>query len=307
LSAFVLAIWAWHHGAWSRESWTTPTDYRGDSHEILARLKAASEGDTWPLRQQVISRLGAPWGAHWSEYPTTDKLLVIALGGIVRFAGLGVAANFALVMAAMTAAWAFFFASRRLGAAWEWAFVGALLFAFSCSVFQRGLAHLLLLYTWTVPAGLLACAYVARSQRLSWTASEAWVCGFAAVGLGLSNPYHLFFWGQLLVWAVILRVVRDGRATSIKVGFATGALSLGAVISSSTTPPGTALARGMGVAWASMLVNIDTSSAVVTAHPFHSLIYPISVTRARIDPMANRASTTSPGAASCALRKTLPS
>jgi hypothetical protein len=228
LSAFVLAIWAWHHGAWSRESWTTPTDYRGDSHEILARLKAASEGDTWPLRQQVISRLGAPWGAHWSEYPTTDKLLVIALGGIVRFAGLGVAANFALVMAAMTAAWAFFFASRRLGAAWEWAFVGALLFAFSCSVFQRGLAHLLLLYTWTVPAGLLACAYVARSQRLSWTASEAWVCGFAAVGLGLSNPYHLFFWGQLLVWAVILRVVRDGRATSIKVGFATGALSLAA-------------------------------------------------------------------------------
>ena len=50
-------IWCAHHGKWTLADWNLPTDYQGDAHEILARIKAAAEGDTWPLTPQVIERL----------------------------------------------------------------------------------------------------------------------------------------------------------------------------------------------------------------------------------------------------------
>ncbi len=230
LAALVVLIWVWHHDAWSAAAWRSPMDYHGDSHEVLARIKAAAEGDTWPLREQVISRLGAPWGAHWSEYPTTDKVLLLILGGMTHLAGLGTASNLALVLAAVTSAWAFFFAARRLGAALEWALAGALLFAFSCSIFQRGLPHLFLLYTWTLPLGLLACTYVARSARLTWRSPEATVCLVAALGLGVSNPYHLFFWGQLLAWAIVFRSLRRSGSEPIGVGLVSGLIAVVALL-----------------------------------------------------------------------------
>jgi hypothetical protein len=229
LAAVVALIWTWHHDAWSMDAWRSPMDYQGDSHEVLARVKAAAEGDTWPLREQVISRLGAPWGAVWSEYPTTDKILLLILGGMTHLVGLGMAANLALVLAAISSAWAFFFAVRRLGASLEWAFAGALLFAFSCAILQRGLPHLLLLYTWTLPLGLLACAYIARSARLTWRAPEAIVCLAAALGLGVSNPYHLFFWGQLLAWAMVIRCLRRPGSGPLGVGLASGLIAVAAL------------------------------------------------------------------------------
>jgi hypothetical protein len=57
-------IWTAYYQRWTIESWQLPTDYVGDAHEMLARIKAASEGDTWPLTPQVIERLGAPFGAY---------------------------------------------------------------------------------------------------------------------------------------------------------------------------------------------------------------------------------------------------
>jgi hypothetical protein len=39
LLAFVSAlIWCAHYDRWTRESWQIPTDHRGDSLEILARI-----------------------------------------------------------------------------------------------------------------------------------------------------------------------------------------------------------------------------------------------------------------------------
>jgi hypothetical protein len=226
----VVLVWVWHYGLWTPADWRVPLDYSGDTHEMLTRIKAASEGDTWPLAPQVLKRLGAPWGAHWNGYPTPDKLLVLLLGGLARGIGVAAAANLAVLVAAVSAALAFYGVARRLRASWEWAFVGGLLFAFTYSVFHRGLAHLLLLYTWTIPVGLLCCWLIARRSVVDWTSREAWICLLAALAFGLSNPYHLFFWFQLLVWAMVAQAVRHRRLSNLRVGIVCLVLALGAFV-----------------------------------------------------------------------------
>ena len=37
-------VWTAHYERWTLASWSVPTDYRGDSLEIFARIQAAAEG-----------------------------------------------------------------------------------------------------------------------------------------------------------------------------------------------------------------------------------------------------------------------
>ncbi len=219
-------IWIAHHDRWTVEAWRLPTEYSGDAHEMLARIKAAAEGDTWPLAPQVIERLGAPFGAHWNAYPTPDKLLLLALGGLSHFVGLFAAANVGLMLAQVAAALAFYFVARWLRLRWEWAWAGALLFAFTYHSFHRGLAHFSFVFTWTVPLGLLAVWLVAQSRRLRWRSAGAVVCLGVAVAFGVSNPYNLFFWGQLLLWALVAQWCGARRWENLTIGLVTGVVAL---------------------------------------------------------------------------------
>ncbi len=224
----VSLIWCWHYDRWTAASWRLPTSYSGDSHEILARLQAAAEGDIRPAMPQVITRLGAPFGAHWNGYPTPDKLLMIALGGLSRLVGLFAAANVGLLLAQVTAALAFYLVARWLRARWEWALTGAVLFAYTYSTFHRGLAHFSLIFTWTVPLGLFAVWLVAGSRRLEWRRPGALACLGAAVALGAHNPYNLFFWLQLMGWALVAQWFGPRRRPNLQIGLA--ALGLGLAV-----------------------------------------------------------------------------
>lgn len=219
-------IWAAYYQRWTLDSWRLPTDYVGDAHEMLARIKAASEGDTWPLAPQVIERLGAPFGAHWNGYPTPDKPLLLALGAIAHVTGLFAAANAGLLFAQISAALAFYFTARWLRCRWEWAWAGALLFAYTYHAFHRGLAHFSFVFTWTVPLGLLAVWLVAQSKRLAWRSPGALLCCGVALALGVSNPYNLLFWGQLLLWALIVQWFGARRRANLAIGFAAGAIAV---------------------------------------------------------------------------------
>ena len=222
------AIWATHYERWTAEQWQQPTDYVGDAHEILARIKAASEGDTWPLTPQVVERLGAPFGAHWNGYPTPDKPLMLLLGGLANAFGLFAAANAGLLLAQISAALAFYFTARWLRCRWEWAWAGALLFAYTYHTFHRGLAHFSFVFTWTVPLGLLAVWLVAQSKRLEWRSPGAVLCLGAAAALGVSNPYNLLFWGQLLGWALIAQWFGARRRVNLMIGATAGAVAVAA-------------------------------------------------------------------------------
>lgn len=219
-------IWAAHYGLWTPEQWRIPTDHVGDAHEMLARIKATAEGETWPLTPQVIDRLGAPFGAHWNAYPTPDKPLMLFLGGLANAIGLFAAANTGLLLAQLSAALAFYFTARWLRCRWEWAWAGALLFAYTYHTFHRGLAHFSLIFTWTVPLGLLAVWLVAQSKRLEWRSPGAAVCLGVALALGVSNPYYLLFWGQLLVLALVTQWFGGRRRANLGIGLAAGMIAL---------------------------------------------------------------------------------
>jgi phosphoglycerol transferase len=223
-------IWTAYYQRWTIESWQLPTDYVGDAHEMLARIKAASEGDTWPLTPQVIERLGAPFGAYWNAYPTPDKPLLLGLGALVHGIGLFAAANVGLLLAQVSAALAFYFMARWLRCRWEWAWVGALLFAYTYHTFHRGLPHFSFVFTWTVPLGLLAVWLVAQSRRLEWRSPGALVCIGVALAFGVSNPYNLLFWGQLLVWALIVQWYGVRRRANLTIGLTAGAIAVAAFL-----------------------------------------------------------------------------
>lgn len=218
-------IWIAHFDRWTLESWQVPTDYYSDAHETLARLKAASEGDVWPTQAQVISRLGAPFGAHWNAYPAPDKPLMLGLGALVHVFGLHATANLGLLLAQITAVLAFYFAARWLRFRWEWAAAGALLFGYTYHTFHRGLAHFSLVFTWTVPLGLVAVWLVAGSRKIEWRRPGAIVCLFAALALGTSNPYNLLFWLQLMGWALVWQWFGDRRRPNLQIGLATIAVA----------------------------------------------------------------------------------
>lgn len=219
-------IWIGHYDRWTTASWNLPTDYYVDAQETLARLKAASEGDTLPLRPQVIERLGAPFGAHWNAYPTPDKPLMLVLGALVHGVGLYAAANIGLLLAVVTAALAFYVVARRIRCRWEWAAAMGLLFAFTYHTVHRGLSHYSLVFTWTVPAGLLAVWLVAGSHRLAWgRPGAAWCLGVAAA-LGVSNPYNLLFWLQLMGWALVFQWCGGRRRPNLQIGVAALAVAV---------------------------------------------------------------------------------
>ncbi len=226
LVGLVVLVWCWHYDRWTAASWRLPTSYSGDAHEILARLEAAAEGDIWPGKSQVISRLGAPFGAYWNGYPTPDKLLMIALGGLSRGVGLFLAANLGLLLAQVSAALAFYWVARWLRVRWEWAVAGALCFAYTYATFYRGLAHFSLLFSWTVPLGLWAVWLVARSRRLEWRRPGALGCLGAAVALGAHNPYNLYFWLQLMGWALVAQWCGSRRRPNLQIGLAAIGLGL---------------------------------------------------------------------------------
>ncbi len=211
-------IWVAHYDRWTIASWSLPAGYHGDSLEILARIQAAAEGDTVPLRPQVISRLGAPFGANWSAYPSSDLLLLCLLGQLARLVGVFPAANLALCLATVTAALAFYGCARWLRARWEWALVGALLFAFTFQTFHRGLAHLFIVFSWTVPVAILSCGLIAASRRMRLRGGMGLFCLTTAAVIGIGNPYTLMLYLQLLGWAVIAQWVGPRRRENLVTG-----------------------------------------------------------------------------------------
>lgn len=225
-------VWCGHYDRWTLASWSFPTEYAGDAPEILAQMRAAADGDIIPLAPKTIERLGAPFGASWNALPTPDKPLLMMAGLLTHVVGLFGAANLMLLLAPVTAALAFYFTARWLRCRWEWAWAGALLFAYTYQTFHRGLGHFSITFTWTVPLGLLAAALVAKSRRLEWRSPGAVVCLVAAIGMGVSNPYNLMFWIQLMGWAVVAQWFDRRRRINLLIGLSTLGLAMGVFFAS---------------------------------------------------------------------------
>jgi hypothetical protein len=226
-----VAIWCIQTDRWSLEDWRTPMQLQGDPLEIYARVQAASEDLSQPLRGFAsLPRLAAPAGADWSRYPVSDRVVFTFLGWLAR--GLGVFATVNLAMAAVHAlgALAFYLCARFLRWRREWAFATALLFTFANYNFRWSVTVSFSL-TFAIPPLLLLCGWIARSAPA--VAARGWM--WLAAGLGLwfggGNPYLGFFAAQLVGWAVILQIGRRReparwRAGAVFLGLLAGSFLL---------------------------------------------------------------------------------
>lgn len=220
-------IWCGTEHRFSRAAWHLPQDYSGDSLEVLARQQAAAEWNLLPGWHSRVDRLGAPYGAEWSEYPAPDDVWMLALGQLSRLTGMGVASNLALLAAAVFSALSFYLCARYLRCRVEWAAAGALLFAFSYFNLSRGLPHLSFTFSYTVPLAILSSWLAAASGRLAWRSREAGLCIAVAALLGVSNPYYLFLYLQLMGWAWLAQACTRRRPANLQIGAAAIILALG--------------------------------------------------------------------------------
>jgi len=177
-----------------------------------------ADGELLPFLPQTVSRLGAPFGADWTDYPVSDKVLFFVYGNIARVMGVYPTSNLAVMMAFVTAALSFYGCARFLRVRTEWSFCGALLFAFTFHTLMRGLGHLWLSYTYTVPCALLTTWMVTSLRHLSWK-SSALIFGLVTSAIiGVSNPYNLFFYAQLLTLAIAAEWLGERRSINLRFG-----------------------------------------------------------------------------------------
>lgn len=230
LVAAVVFVWCANHNRLSAVHWDVPVEYGfevhgGDSHFILGLIKAASEGDIPPFWSKIVRRLGAPYAANWNDYPMFDELLFFFFGMLARVFGLIKAANLAMLLGNVTSAVAFYWCCRLFRFRREWAWAGAILFAFTYFTSFRGFGHLTLGYVYTVPLALVCSWIVGGSRRIRWGDKFCWLCLIVSVLIGVSNPYTLYMFGQLLCLGILIQLATRRRKQNLLIGAVSLALA----------------------------------------------------------------------------------
>ena len=248
LIALVSVTWCVMLNRLSLAAWQTPLNYQGDAWVVLSRIKAAAEGQYWPVAAKNVPSLGAPFVANWDAHPTSEDLLYLATGTLARLVGLFPAANLAVLISHVLAAISFYACCRMLRCRWEWSFMGALAFALSPYLFFRSLPHLMLAFAWHVPLLLLACWWLGTRHGLRPGSRRFWLALGIALVTGLQNAYYTFLLVQLAGLAFLAQVIRKNNARQwIMPALVCGVAILGWIVGNAdslifrATTPGSAL------------------------------------------------------------------
>jgi phosphoglycerol transferase len=218
LLLLVAVVWCVVRNRISVESWRVPTEYTGDADQILSWFKAASEWDYVPFWNETVTRLGAPYHANWNDFPMYEKFLIFFLGMVAKCIGLGAAGNFGELLGHLTSALSFYLCCRFLKHSKTWSFVGAALFSLTYYHFFRNLSHVLLAFSYTLPWAILSGWIIADSQRLERGNRLYWICLVTALVMGVSNPYNLNMYVQLLGFALLVQLARARRRENLLAG-----------------------------------------------------------------------------------------
>jgi phosphoglycerol transferase len=157
-----------------------------------------------------VPQLGAPFTGNWNDFPLTEKPFFTLAGMLANIIGLFAAANLTVLIGQVLAAEAFYLACRVLGANWIWAFAGAVVFAFSHYAFAHGFNHIIIMYYWHVPLGLLVVEWVIRGKGLHFWERNFIYALVIAVIFGIQNQYFCNLFVQLVCLGGLVQVFRRG-------------------------------------------------------------------------------------------------
>jgi hypothetical protein len=78
-----------------------------------------------------------------------------------------------------------------------------------------------------VPFAVLTCWLVGTGRRVAWRSPAAWLCLGTSAVVGVSNPYNLFFFLQLLTLALVAQFFGERRRANLQLGAACMAAAFG--------------------------------------------------------------------------------
>lgn len=85
LAALVALLWFFIYGRFSAHSIGTPIIYAGgDELWVHAVVKAMADGEIGLFGAKNVSRLGAPFGANWNDFPLTEDFIFYLTGLLAK-------------------------------------------------------------------------------------------------------------------------------------------------------------------------------------------------------------------------------
>jgi len=193
LLGLVTLGWCAANGKWTAAQWALPSAYldpeKCDVIHALAMMKAAGDGEFVPLAWKRVSRLGAPDGANWNDWPLLEELQIIFFGLLAKAFGLFGALNVGMLLGHWAAAATFYAVARTLGCLRSWAFVGGLAYGLAPFLFAQSPHHITTEYVWHVPLFILVWKWVSTDGGLAWGSRRFWAAIAIAVVTGLQSPY----------------------------------------------------------------------------------------------------------------------
>ena len=185
--------WCMANGKWTAAQWAMPAAYlepeKCDVIHALAMMKAADEGEFIPLAWKQVSRLGAPDGANWNDWPLLEELQIVFFAVLAKIFGLFAALNVGMLIGHWLAAGTFYAVARALGCLRPWAFVGGLAYGLAPYLFAQSPHHITSEYVWHVPLFILVWKWVSTDGGLAWGGRRFWAAIGIAVLTGLQSPY----------------------------------------------------------------------------------------------------------------------
>jgi hypothetical protein len=218
LVVLVSVVWQVAHDRLGFSAWSTPLNYESDGLMMFGYIEASAEGDYVPFHSKITTRLGAPYTANWNDYAIYEEFLTFVLGRFTNWFGLFTASNVGIMGSYATAVLAFYACSRLLRHRKEWAMAFAILFAFAFYTTRRGLPHLVLSYTFTVPLAVVSCWLVLASKRIARWNFLWWFCVVSALAIGFNNPYNVNLYGQFILLALLGNFLFHRRRQNLETG-----------------------------------------------------------------------------------------
>jgi hypothetical protein len=215
LAALIAVVWITVSGLWNPGNWNIPQGYTGDGLQILGWIHAAAEGEYHFFGPSFVERLGAPFGANWNDYPMYEKPFTIMLGYLARAIGTFAAVNAGMLLVHVFATMSFYLVCRRFRWCRWWSAVGALIFGLQYYISFRGQGHLLLSLIYTLPLGISTIWILFGSRRVGTGSSNRFWCVTVSFLLGMSSPYFLNMYLQLLLITVALHFMIHRRKDNL--------------------------------------------------------------------------------------------
>jgi hypothetical protein len=230
LAGVILLLWFAIYQRFPGKEWAPIAYGGGDEAYIYAAVKAVQDGEIGLFGSKHVHRLGAPFGANWNDFPSTEDFLYFLTGQLARVTGVIAAVDAAYLGAILLAAMSFYLVGRYMRWRWVFCFAGAVLYGWSYYMTHRSVSHFNLIFYWPCPFWLLVCWWTAGRGGIVFGEKKFWFSVAVVFFTAWNNPYYASMFLQLLGLAAIAHLVRRYPVRSLAAPLALALLCVGLVL-----------------------------------------------------------------------------